>query len=317
MGELAPFQRVSVVIPAYNAEAVIENTLASVRAQTLPAYEIIVVDDGSRDRTADVVRSHDGVTLIQQANAGVSAARNCAIRAASGTWVALLDADDDWLPDKNLRQLALLEAHDEIVWSACNAHYVLASGERRAAMPPDIALRLRQGIVPYFESVVAGVPYVTSGLVIRRDILDRVGAFDLGLHGPEDRDLFWRVAASFPQIAYVGDISCAYHLDTPNSITKGSRERSQSLRMVCSNIRRDKAGGQVDPAMLRYGRALALFNYLARFAAGEIMLSNEAAAEARALIEPTVGERLLLAGLQILPDPVSRRLVRLVQPKFH
>ncbi|HOM77565.1 MAG TPA: glycosyltransferase family A protein, partial [Anaerohalosphaeraceae bacterium] len=88
---------ISVVIPAYNCQAYIRRAIDSVLGQSRPADEIIVVDDGSTDGTAEAVRTYGAkVILIQQENAGVSAARNAGIRAASGDWIAFLDADDEW-----------------------------------------------------------------------------------------------------------------------------------------------------------------------------------------------------------------------------
>ncbi len=93
--------RFSVVIPAHNASGTVGRAIASVCAQTSPAHEVIVVDDGSSDATADVARTFGGsVTVIRQANSGVAAARNAGARAASGDWLAFLDADDWYAPDR-------------------------------------------------------------------------------------------------------------------------------------------------------------------------------------------------------------------------
>ena len=101
--------KISVVIPAYNAAAWIRRAVNSVLSQTRPADEIIVVDDGSTDGTGDIVRMYDGrVRLLQQANAGAAAARNTGILAATGDWIAFLDADDEWLPQKLQRQTEYL-----------------------------------------------------------------------------------------------------------------------------------------------------------------------------------------------------------------
>ncbi|MCK4960446.1 MAG: glycosyltransferase family 2 protein, partial [Planctomycetes bacterium] len=89
---------VSVVIAAYNAEKYIQRAIDSVLAQSLPADEIIVVDDGSTDNTGDAVKHYGSkVRYIYQENAGPASARNTAIEAATGTWIAFLDADDEWL----------------------------------------------------------------------------------------------------------------------------------------------------------------------------------------------------------------------------
>jgi glycosyltransferase involved in cell wall biosynthesis len=103
---------VSVVIPAYNAARTIRETVSSALEQTMSDVEVIVVDDGSQDDTVDLVAHMDDprVKLVRQPNAGPAAARNNGIRHATGEWVALLDADDLWLPQKLERQLELLAA---------------------------------------------------------------------------------------------------------------------------------------------------------------------------------------------------------------
>ncbi|MBU1395449.1 MAG: glycosyltransferase family 2 protein, partial [Gammaproteobacteria bacterium] len=92
--------RFSVVIPAFNAAATLARAVESVRAQSWPAHEIIVVDDGSADATAEIAAGFDGVRLIRQKNSGVSVARNAGAAAASGDWLAFLDADDWYAPDR-------------------------------------------------------------------------------------------------------------------------------------------------------------------------------------------------------------------------
>jgi glycosyltransferase involved in cell wall biosynthesis len=89
---------VSAIVPAYNAAATLGETLGSIAAQTLPPWETIVVDDGSTDDTGAILASYGGTRLIRQANAGPSAAINRGVAAASGEWLAILDADDLWTP---------------------------------------------------------------------------------------------------------------------------------------------------------------------------------------------------------------------------
>lgn len=97
---------VSVVIPAYNAGEYLGRAIDSVLAQTQPAAEIIVVDDGSADNTADVAQGYgERIRFIQQENAGASVARNTGIEAAASEWIAFLDADDEWLPQKDRKSV--------------------------------------------------------------------------------------------------------------------------------------------------------------------------------------------------------------------
>jgi glycosyltransferase involved in cell wall biosynthesis len=106
--------RVSVIIPVSNGEEYIAEAIDSVLAQTCPKVECIVIDDGSTDRTAEIVRGYgDRVSYIHQANAERSAARNNGLAHASGKYVSFLDADDLLLPDKLTEQVAFLEAHPE------------------------------------------------------------------------------------------------------------------------------------------------------------------------------------------------------------
>ncbi len=105
---------VSVVIPTFNRASVVTRALESVLLQTRPPDELLVVDDGSTDDTAERVRAElPGVRVIEQENRGVSAARNAGIRAATGTWIALLDSDDEWLPEKLDRQLRAVTTEPE------------------------------------------------------------------------------------------------------------------------------------------------------------------------------------------------------------
>ena len=101
------------VVPCYNAEPWVGAALDSVLAQDFPIREVIVVDDGSSDRSAELVRSgYRNVTLITQSNAGVAAARNRGIERATGDWIAFIDADDFWLPGKLAAQWTALQQHE-------------------------------------------------------------------------------------------------------------------------------------------------------------------------------------------------------------
>lgn len=209
---------VSVVIPAYNAAATISRALRSVYAQTFPADEVIVVDDGSTDGTAEVVRAEfPKVRLIQQANSGPSAARNAGIQTSKGRWIAFLDADDRWLPWKLQRQMAVFEADGDIALVACRA-YILREGDVHLNMPEDHDPAVdKVGFLDLLQDNMFSTPSV----VARADVLHDLGGFDPGIPGSEDFDLWLRIASRYPILrlrsklieVYIRPSSCSHDVD--------------------------------------------------------------------------------------------------------
>jgi len=152
---------VSVVIPAYNAERTLADTVESVLAQTLGDHEVLVVDDGSKDATAAVAGHFgDPVRCISTPNGGVSRARNVGIEAARGRYVAFLDADDQWEPDKLQRQVEVLDADPDKGASYTGIRRVddeqRTVGQTPATAYPDLcrALLLYSGVVNMSSSMV-------------------------------------------------------------------------------------------------------------------------------------------------------------------
>ena len=142
---------ISVVIPAYNAGRFIRRTIDSVLAQTYTDYEIIVVDDGSTDNTAEIVKSYGSkVRYIYQQNAGDGAARNTGIYAAKGEWIAFLDHDDEWLPEKLRLQMELLKRNPQLRW--CAANFYKQSGARKVTAGDERVLTAALGGKDYFEN---------------------------------------------------------------------------------------------------------------------------------------------------------------------
>ncbi len=136
---MAAEQRVSVIIPSYNSARFLVDALESVLAQTLPAHEIIVVDDGSTDETQDVLRPFgDRVIVLSQANGGLSIARNNGIARATGDWVAFLDGDDVWDRDKLAQQLGCLDGADSVV---CVHTNFFKFGDETGVNPPFLSFR--------------------------------------------------------------------------------------------------------------------------------------------------------------------------------
>ena len=221
---------VSVVIPLYNKAPYIEAGLRSVQSQSYQNLEIVVVDDGSADGGAALVEAFNDprIVLIRQANRGAGAARNAGIAAAQGTWIAFLDADDIWEPDKIARQLQAVDAYPELVWAA--AAYLRVTEDHRFENGPAVASRLfaAEGVIRDALAVLAiGGTVWTSTLMVRRDVLDEVGGFDPDLRVGQDRELWVRIAIQHPRLAYI-DEPLALKRRVDGSLTALSRAQGFS-----------------------------------------------------------------------------------------
>ena len=193
---------VSVVIPIYNGDATIGRTLNSVFGQTFTDFEIICVDDGSTDRTRAVVKQYgDRVRLVEQPNRGQSAARNNGVRHSSGEFIALLDADDEWLPRRLELTVAAMLADPDAAMVYSDIIVVNEAGEeiRPSHIRPDTAH------APSMDEVLERIwPIMPSTVVMRRDAFDRTGGFCEQLRGPEDIH-FWPLMREQGHFIYLPD----------------------------------------------------------------------------------------------------------------
>ena len=215
--------KVSVVIPLYNKEHLVGETIRSVLSQSFSDFEIVVVNDGSADRSADVVRSFNDlrINLIEQANAGVSAARNAGIKASQGEWIAFLDADDLWLPGNLAGHMAILDRNPELVWSAGLFERRSKNGKTRVAADLDFLSRQMEGEVVRDALALLSRGFVWTGAVlVRKDVFAEVGYLDPALRTAEDLDMWLRIALRHPRIAYCAKPIAAYSVDVDNSLTR-------------------------------------------------------------------------------------------------
>ncbi|MBL7215323.1 MAG: glycosyltransferase [Phycisphaerae bacterium] len=222
---------ISTVIPVYNNERFVGRAIESVLKQTVPAHEIVVVDDGSTDGTADVVRSFgEKVTLIQQSNAGVSAARNTGIQAAKGNWIAFLDSDDEWLPEKIQLQLELLGRNPDLMWMTGNYEECLCDENRRA--PHALPQRCLQFLCgkDYYDSYLHAIQLYqwghTSCMLIWRQVFDEVGMFNTDISLAEDMDLWLRIGYHYPKVGFLAKPLSIYHLTVSNSLMTAGHSKS-------------------------------------------------------------------------------------------
>jgi glycosyltransferase involved in cell wall biosynthesis len=182
--------RVSVVIPTFNRRQPLQQAIDSVLRQTRPVDELVVVDDGSTDGTFEwlsesfaQIRS-PRVVILQQKNAGPSAARNAGIERASGQLIAFLDDDDTWHPDKMQRQLAELSEHPDIYLLGCAADTLKLAGGARLIDIGEWHLLFRNW-------------FLTPGVVVRRDALIECGGFPEDMRHCEDYALWLKIASRF------------------------------------------------------------------------------------------------------------------------
>jgi len=184
--------RVTVVIPTYNRRDLVREAIASVTAQSYPDFEVIVVDDGSDDGTAEVVQQFAGVQYVYQQNRGVSAARNVGVARARGELIAFLDSDDLWQPHKLAHQVALFEQYPDV--QICQTDEIWVRNGVR--VNPHHKHRKAGGDI--FARSLELCLVSPSAAMLRRVLFERLGGFDETLPACEDYDLWLRISARWP-----------------------------------------------------------------------------------------------------------------------
>lgn len=171
--------------------------IETVLAQTRAIDEIIVIDDGSSDGTGDLLttRYGDRIRYVWQANSGVSAARNHGMRLARGRYFALLDSDDEWLPEKTAHQLAWLEAHPDAGMVLCDVERVDSEGRLIDVFRRRDVIREDGRVLRW---VIHNPALAPASAILRREVFEDVGGFDESLRTAEDIDFHLRIARRWP-----------------------------------------------------------------------------------------------------------------------
>lgn len=231
---------VSVVIPAYNVAAHIGEAIDSVLAQDYAPVEIIVVDDGSKDDTAEVVSSRfPQVTLIRKANGGAATARNAGIRQAQGEFIAFLDADDIWLPGKLKAQVAYFRAHPDVAMN-CTGFSQWVSDDKgvfpdplsvipdQAGVASDAIDRELSGWV-YHKLLLRSFVWTTT-VMMRRALIDKIGLYDESFRLGQDYEYFLRASRE----TEIHRLSRAYALyrQHPGSATARGLDYNYAARVI-------------------------------------------------------------------------------------
>ncbi|HYW04924.1 MAG TPA: glycosyltransferase [Gammaproteobacteria bacterium] len=319
--------RVSVVIPAYNRGATLPAAIDSVLDQGGPACEVIVVDDGSRDATAEVLAGYGSrIRVVRKANGGLASARNAGMRVARGEFVAWLDSDDVWLPGKLAEQMRVLEGRPEVMlvcsdFAAFNDQGVFDSSHISSYYSAvqrcgrDF-LALYGGRLPDVEQ--AGGPRVYGGrvyetlalgnfvhpptVIFRRQALALVGEEDETLDDCADYDFFLRVAR-VGSLAYVDSplLGYRYGANQMSADTHLARQRAALIRLLDKLVRRDPHLPRRQPQVFRCRIGEALI----------------AAAHEHAETQPGAALRYLAraARLGYLPPRTLRVFARMLLPR--
>jgi glycosyltransferase involved in cell wall biosynthesis len=249
----------TVIIPLFNKAEHILRTLKSVSWQKYPAAEIIIIDDGSTDEGAMIVKNANinNVKVVHQANQGVSAARNNGVALASHEYIAFLDADDQWLPLFLDEVTRLILKFPQAQFFGTN--YQIVESENTYA---DAKIKLSkinpEGVIldDYFNVASQGdLPFTMSSIVIQRSLFDKIGGFPLDEPIGEDQDLFCRVALN-AEIAYSPNIHSFYHKDAQNQASKNnipSTECPFSTRITIEAKKNSQKYNTVN--MLKYSAA--------------------------------------------------------------
>lgn len=219
--------RVSAIVPCYNTAKYLPAALGSVIAQTYGDWEIVLVDDGSTDNTPAIAAEYkqrlgDKLQYVHQENRGLPAARNTAIRSARGEFLAILDADDIWLPERLARGVALMDADPEV--ALLHARVVFMDAEGRPMLyPSQDRRRLRGQIARQIYTREIHLPCPT--VLIRASVLHSVGLFDESMRATEDRDLWFRIASRH-KVAYLDDLLAGYRISAGSMSSDLNRMRS-------------------------------------------------------------------------------------------
>lgn len=228
---------VTVVIPAFNPGERLARAVASVRAQTFTDWRIVVVDDGSDEDISAYLPDDPRIELIHQENRGVSAARNVGVSQSSSRWIAFLDADDEWMPEKLERQLAIVTPDVSAVHASFD--WVLPESRFDSVRPPLLDL----------AALLEGETVCLSSVLVERRTLVGVGGFDERLTHAEDLDLYFKLATIAPLAAPDGILARYYTHEAGASMRYWT-----AYRRRLTVLRRAVERSGSDPAIVAAGR---------------------------------------------------------------
>ncbi len=256
---------VSIIMPAYNAAHFIGEAIRSVQAQTLTDWELIIVDDGSTDHTAEIVRGFEDprIRYMERSHCGYpSVIRNHGLEQARGLFLAFLDADDLFLPHKLCDQAAFLQQRPEVGLVAGGYHCVDAEGKILATVTPWTTFPNLD-----LETWITACPVWILQILVRREQVEQIGGFDPDILHGEDYDLLLRLALAGCRMAWYEKVVCCYRLHEENRSLAIERRVKCQRQVLCKFFARSdlppEIRAQQDKALKEADRIAALWTYAA------------------------------------------------------
>lgn len=245
--------QISVVIPVYNGESTIEETIASVLAQTFTDFELIIINDGSQDNTVEIIQkiitetADRRIKLYSYNNGGLAASRNRGITKAEGVYISFIDADDLWTTDKLTSQYQALQNHPEAAVAYSGTDWIDEAGNfLKNSSPPSLSGDI-YGVLLLSNIVGSG-----SNALIKKEVLSITGGFDESLKASEDWDFLIRLAAKYQFIRI--DAPQILYRQSPNSMSsKLSYQEQETIKVIRKAFRQA-------PSHLQYLKRISLSN---------------------------------------------------------
>ncbi len=290
---------VSVIIPTFNREKFIGAAIQSVLEQTFQNFEIIVVNDGSTDGTAEVIKSFpaDKLRYIYQPNHGRSNARNHALRLSTGHYIAFLDSDDLYLPGKLELQVSYLDAHPDVDMVYTSAYCMDENGNPiNRRYDAKVSGRIYQDIA-FFVPVTITLPTVMA----RREVFDKVGDFDEKMERFEDTDM-WRRISKYYFVGAISEPTCKLRTHTGNSLfAQDPQKIKEALAYYSQKIIKDDKSISL---LLRHKGIAGLYQHYA-----QAMMTNPSWLG--------IGRSLLFKSLSYWPFNLRALLFYIYYPYFY
>ena len=278
--------KVSVIIPVYNGEKFIKDSINSVLNQEYDNWECIVVDDGSTDGTASIIKEHEQIIYLHQGNAGVAAARNLGIKKASGEYLAFLDADDVWSANKLLIQINYMEANPDVGYSFTKHSLFLDEGLKDF---PSWVRTHRQ------EKEMTA--YIPSALVARRFVFEAIGNFDVNYQVGEDSDWFMRAKDAGFKLGVVEKNLLQKRVHSQCLSGNTQLSKANLLKIIRASLQRTKTADKISVIIPVYNGEKYLGNAVdsvlnQSLKPFEIMIVDDGSTDGTAQIAQKYGERI-------------------------